>query len=234
MYVASVAYTDSKSRNKKLAEEVNAKIMELKKIPGVNYLFSRLQTTYNRGIGIFGGAVRDWWLSKEPKDIDIVIDTDYFKEALEGLYVNGKTYNAFGGTALVLGNVKFDIWNLKDTQAFKNKQFEPSWENLIKSVPFNVDSVVVMLSGEVHQHKFWSALDNQEIQFINRTHAEPKFIAQRARLFATKYGFKLDKELEKFANDQLGSAELDNTLQIDPVPRRSSNQPVLLDVEFSF
>src|SRR5574338_211336 len=89
----------------------------------INFLISRLETTSNNGIGIFGGAVRDWWLNKTPKDIDIVIDTEYFQDVISCF--SSPKDNAFGGYVFEIDGVVFDIWNFQDSYAFKHGGFEP-------------------------------------------------------------------------------------------------------------
>lgn len=193
----------------------------------INYFICRLETTANNGIGIFGGAVRDWYLDKTPKDIDIVVDTFYFKEILEGVKI---AENTFGGTVIILDGITFDIWNLPDTYAFKSGQFSASWENLIYSVPFNLDAIIVMTDGRVYDHPaFWNGLNNKEIDFMNSVHKDPKFLAQRAVLFAKKYKFALSLKLTDYIRKHLNSTEILDIENLSHAPKKSSNREMSSD-----
>lgn len=216
---------DNSMSSKKLQLVVKEQWKALKESsPNINYFLSRLETTSNNGVGVFGGAVRDWHLGKTPKDIDIVIDTPYFKHVLEGVEV---TNNFFGGNVIIIDGITFDVWNLSDTYAFKSGQFSASWENLVLSVPFNLDSIIVMTDGKVYDHpSFWSGLNNKEIDLMNAVHKDPKFLAQRALLFAKKYQFALSSKLTDFVRKHLSPdeiSEIENIPETIKTTKESSN-----------
>lgn len=188
--------------NELLLNKVCKNIGMLKKHSKIKKLFNELEATENCGIGIFGGAVRDWWLGKTPKDIDIVISTPDFEGLCErSSVIKPIDYNKFGGTVVKLDGITFDLWELSNTYSFKRGHFSSSWKNLVKSVPFNTDSVCVLTNGDVYEYKFWEALKTKEIDFVNKKVKDEKVIAERAKAFAKKYKFTLSAKLQKFVND---------------------------------
>src|ERR1700748_3061631 len=126
--------------------KVLSKWEELKsKSADINYFLSSLDKRPDIKVGVFGGAVRDWWLGFEPNDIDIVIENDN-DQIIENLLQNfGARKNIFGGNVLNINGTKFDFWALEDTYALKFEEFPTSWDGLVKSVPFDTDSIVVLL-----------------------------------------------------------------------------------------
>lgn len=181
-------------------EEIS-KIVERKwnelKNKGTNHekFLSRLEQMKDIEIGIFGGAVRDWVLNKEPKDIDIVINIPG-KEYDKFLQVYHFDKNKFNGNIIRIGNTTFDIWKIEDTYAFKSGQFNPSWSNLTRSVPFNIDSVVSVLYNKTYQYLFLEGIQSKTIEFVNREIRNPDKISDRANKFARKYEFELDNEIQ--------------------------------------
>lgn len=162
---------------------------------------SHLEQLPNIEIGIFGGAIRDWYLEKEPKDIDLVIKNsgpeynEFIKKYRPG-------HNNFGGNVIVINRTLFDIWKLEETKPFTygiDIPVQPSWGNLIKSVPFNIDSIVTVLYHQTYQYKFFEGLEeNKIIEFVNKINPNPGKIARRALKFIKKYDLSLSKEVADF------------------------------------
>lgn len=191
------------SRDSNLYNKVQSKWNELKTVsPDIRYFLSAIDKRPGIKVGVFGGAVRDWYLGKTPKDIDIVVEApDQMLEDLLGSF--GAQKNGFHGNVITINGVMFDLWALKDTYAFRSGQFSASWSNLAISVPFNTDSVIVMLDGTVVTHSFWDAMNDRKIRFLNRTVRDKKKIAARAVMQAEKYDFEISSELKKFCSEHL-------------------------------
>ncbi len=204
-YPIAPVKSTSTNHNEALAEKVKTFWRELPEIgPNINYLVSRLITTSNNGIALFGGAVRDLWLDKTIKDIDIVVDSDYFQDIIFG-YQNKNNY---GGYVLMADGAMFDLWNLKDTVAFQSGKYEISWEGLVKSVPFNTDAILVTTRGKVYENGFWDALSCKTIKFVNTENRNPKLIARRAIKFSVKYEFGLSVEVDEYVKKHLTQGEI--------------------------
>ncbi|MGW8892054.1 hypothetical protein ACWGMM_10020, partial [Bacillus subtilis] len=86
-----------------------------------------LSTTGN--LLFFGGSIRDLCMAPEvnkmPRDFDIAINFKNEEKfsALIGNYNYKK--NRFGGYKFSISNIDFDVWDLNNTWAFKNKHLKP-------------------------------------------------------------------------------------------------------------
>lgn len=208
------------SKNKALSDLVLAKWQVVQNeydLAGLQSKFEQL----SKGVAFFGGAVRDWYLNKEPRDIDIVVNSNELLAIIDG-YCGGK-YNSFGGNLIKIDDLKLDIWNLADTYAIKRGHFPKCWKSLVKSVPFNTDAIVVMADGTVYENGFWNFIDTKTINFVNRQHPDFKFLARRALKFAKRYGAKLSEELDELVTSNLGVfGRLDATLTLEELEKEKS------------
>lgn len=209
------------NRNQFLSSKILNKWYELKNShPDLNHFISRLETTSNNGIVLLGGVVRDWWLGYQHKDIDIVIDSEYYEQLFDGLNLSTSSkFNKFDGTVIEIGGQRFDIWKLEETYAFKQKQFEVSFENLVLSVPLSTDSIAVSLNGKVYEHSFWNSIDSKIISIVNKVNINQQLnIISKAQKASNKYNFRLDEELtllckEKECFGNMASENSSNSLK---------------------
>lgn len=177
-------------------EEVSSSSGKLKNF------FSIINKVEKANIAVCGGAVRDWHLDKEPKDIDIVIDCP--NNIIEMLCCNfPHKRSQFNGYMFDVGGVKIDIWRLEDSWIFtKNSTITKTWKNLLESFPFNIDSILVFGDGRCLACGFFEGLSHREIELVNPINKNPETnIVQRAIRFRNKYGFKIGPKLQ---------AEIDN------------------------
>ena len=103
---------------------------------------------------LFGGVVRDYVVSSSiaPRDIDIVLvgANKYLLEIERNAYFKDRIRrNSFGGFKIFCESSVFDIWNINDTWAFKEKLVEPSIENLLRTVYLNIDAYAYSLTKQV-------------------------------------------------------------------------------------
>src|SRR5690348_1471081 len=149
-------------RNQQLATKVLNKLKDLtNQSSNIAYLINRLKTTKGLNVGIFGGACRDWFLDKTPKDIDLIIECeDPNSTILDDLILGAHEVkkNKFDGYKLIYDGISFDIWKLHEARQFKDLNLEPSFENLLKTVPLSTDQIVVTLKGDVYEGGFWQTL----------------------------------------------------------------------------
>jgi hypothetical protein len=175
-----------------ISEKVEDQWNLLKK-KGANHekFLSRLEQIPNIEIGIFGGAVRDWLLDKEPKDIDIVIKgtPESYKEYDKFLQIYHFDKNKFDGNVIRVGSTLFDIWKLEDTYAIKNGQFNADWFDLTRSVPFNIDSVVSILYNKTITFEFISGVKYKSIDFLNKKRYDKSIIAEKE---AAEFSVRID------------------------------------------
>lgn len=198
-----------------------------KSSPRLRNFFGILKKVNDDKFAVFGGAVRDWYLGRKPKDIDIVLDCS--SDIVTMLADNFKHKKSqFDGYQFEIDGINLDIWRLEDSWYFKqgNKHFviQPSWPNLICSTPFYMDAVLVFKNGRVLQNLFYKDMADKVIELQNSVNKNPKlFIAQRALRFKSKYGFKIGPVLQ-VEIDRLKSSDKDMiTLVAEPAKHFSSN-----------
>ncbi len=197
-----------------------------KSSPRLRNFFGILKKVDNDKLAIFGGAVRDWYLGKKPKDIDIVLDCS--PDIISMLASNFKHKKSqFDGYQLEIDGINLDVWRLEDSWCFKqgNDNFatRPSWYNLVCSTPFYMDAVLVFKSGLVLQNGFYEAMDNKVIELQSSVNKNPKlFIVQRAFRFKEKYKFEIGPALQREIN-RLKSSDKDMIFFAESAKDLSSN-----------
>lgn len=139
-----------------LAKIVLRKLEETKNSSGrLRNFFGILNKVEKKSLAVCGGAARDWWLLREPKDIDLVLDcSDKIIHMLASNFKHRRSQ--FNGYVFDVGGVKIDLWRLQDSWAFtQNPLMEKTWGNLLYSFPFNIDSVLVFADGSVKENGFF-------------------------------------------------------------------------------
>lgn len=117
---------------------------------------------------LFGGAVRDFLDERldTARDIDLVVESKSdspidILSYLDNLESVSYKKNRYDGYKINFTNhTIIDIWNLKDTWAFREKKLPPSAPNLMKSVYLNVDALVYSLNSDTF-------LDDCHIRYID-------------------------------------------------------------------
>lgn len=194
-----------------------------KSSPRLRNFFGILKKVNDDKFAIFGGAVRDWYLGRKPKDIDIVLDCS--SDIVSMLAANFKHKKSqFDGYQFEIDGVNLDVWRLEDSWYFKQGFAEPSWNNLLNSVPFNIDAILIFKNGKILDNGFCNAIHNCLIELQNPVNKNPKlFIVQRALRFKSKYGFKIGPVLQ-IEIDRLKSSDKDMMRLIaEPREQFSSN-----------
>lgn len=140
----------------------------------------------------FGGTIRDICLYPDnppfPRDFDIAIN---FKnknkfEVITQKYNNRK--NRFGGFKFKIGNVEFDIWDLKNTWAFKNTNLKATEENLAKSVYLNIDGIVYNYNkSKVYDELFKKSIKYCKLDINLKENPQVELNLLRALVFKEKY-----------------------------------------------
>lgn len=113
-----------------------------KKASENNKLVKLLKKLDNYGdVILIGGAIRDIILKKtNPRDLDLIIDTDQDLEPIMREFKNYKK-NRFGGFKLEFDDIEIDLWSIENHWAFKNKILETKIDNLKYSTFLNFDSL---------------------------------------------------------------------------------------------
>lgn len=100
---------------------------------------------------LFGGGVRDLLNN----NLDYVRDLDFVIKSSNNEIINLESYipnhisfkkNRFNGYKIFFDNFIMDIWDIKNTWAFKSNLLDDSVENLLNSVYLNIDSLLYYLN----------------------------------------------------------------------------------------
>ena len=165
----------------------------------------------------FGGSIRDIYLSPYnppiPRDFDIAIkiaNEDDFNSIIEK-YEYDK--NRFSGYKLKISNMEFDIWDLKNTWAFKHTNLLPSEENLAKSVYLNIDGIVYNFNtSKLYDEILKTSIKNCELDIILEENPQIELKLLRALIFREKYKLDFSKKLMNVFRDYTKSVE-DNLIK---------------------
>lgn len=114
---------------------------------------------YGFEIRVVGGAVRDFLINKEPRDVDFATDADP-TELIFILDLEGIKYDTSGirhGTVKAhFGNIKVDISSLDYILAVKNKRIETyqthSWKSDALRRDLTVNSMSVDMDGHLYDY----------------------------------------------------------------------------------
>ena len=172
----------------------------------IDNLINILNTTNE--VFIFGGWIRDCvheYIHNQPlswNDIDLVIKGKIDEQVLSNLEKNN-----FGGFKLEFNNGKrIDFWELEKTFAFREKIFEPSIENLLRSTVFTVNSLVFTTkSFQLMDYLAIEDISKRMIKFNCKDylHVFPELQVFRAIELADKLGYEFDNEIRRFILDHL-------------------------------
>lgn len=231
MKVSNIAdYAGLKLTDQDISTLTLRKLEEIKNSSSkLKNFFGILKKVDNNRFAVFGGAVRDWYLGRKPKDIDIVLDCPaYIIDMLAANFEHKKSH--FNGYQFEIDGINLDVWRLEDSWYFRQGQDKfvilPSWSNLVGSTPFYMDAILVFKNHRVLETGFYRAMFEKTIELQNSVNKNPKiFIVQRALRFKEKYNFKLGPVLQTEIN-KLKHSEKDLMAKIASSPqikRISSN-----------
>jgi hypothetical protein len=166
----------------------------------------------------FGGAVRDIYVKNDqyPRDFDIAIKfkDEYKFNRLIDQYEYKK--NRFGGYKIKVSGIDFDIWDYKNTWAFKNTELTPSEENLARSVYLNIDGVVYNFNSNcLYADLLKESLLKAELDISLEENPHVELNLLRALVFKKKYNLNLSNKLKtvfQFYVDSLNEENLINHL----------------------
>ncbi|KLV28947.1 hypothetical protein [Priestia megaterium] len=131
----------------------------------IDYFFSKLEE-YGDLI-LIGGAVRDIGMFNiTPRDLDIIVNTTMLN--LDNAFLQYNYHrNRFGGYKTVINSVEFDVWTINDNWAFKNNFLEHNIENIQHGAFYNIDSILVNLSGNYYEASYFNeAIEKRILDII--------------------------------------------------------------------
>ncbi len=158
---------------------------------------------------VFGGALRDLALGREPRDLDLVADEMMWPEVKKLMEPYIERENRFGGLKLQVPKVgEVDIWPVSSTYGFSSGQVGiKSPLRMPMTVNFNIEAAILECT-EVNggrlgsENRFFEGLKNRTIDFIvPPVIPDPKLTAARAGVMAEKLDFSLSRRLAGWCRD---------------------------------
>lgn len=156
---------------------------------------------------VFSGVIRDFALKHEGelRDLDLVVLRNFnniekiIKDFDEVYFIK----NSFGGYKLQINDTIIDIWDIKDTWAFKNQKVEISMfleHDLPNSCFFNFSSIVFdMKRGEfIESKKFNKFLKTKVLDIVLEDNPYPELCIVNTFYYQDKYHLKISKSLKKY------------------------------------
>lgn len=185
-----------------LTEAAQTNLLKLREDSTIDQILTKLSdcgTTV-----VLGGAVRDWFFGKQPRDVDIVVDCPVDK--LEFLLRFKAKKNKFGGFKLSAGKTEFDIWSLDSTWAFGN---DPKLERKLEIVPetvfLNLDAITYCLkTGAILDKGFTQAMESRTLDIVYEPNPYPYLCVSKALIALSKYDLKPSERLKEFIGNQEG------------------------------
>lgn len=172
----------------------------------------------------FGGYIREKYLSlkTKPRDIDIVFDSGEANFDLRSYLINDMkvdesliSLNEYGGLKIHFKAIKIDIWNMLDTEAFKNNLRECiSWRNLTDTTYSNFDAISFNYScGELDDYKFQKIFKSFMIDTVLEDNKD--ILLNLTKLLVHKNHYQSYFEKELIFSDSIRKEYLNNFDKID-------------------
>lgn len=174
----------------------------------------------NANVYLFGGAVRDYLDNNfnNIRDFDFVVDFKDCNDTIETYINTGIRYkkNRFNGYKLILQDISIDIWEMKETWAFKEKLLYPSVDNLLKSVFLNIDSVVYSMNEHYYidscDAKYRKIIKNRMLDVVLTETPQIELNLLRAMVLREKYRLDFSNNLKKIFMKCMNFDEFPNKL----------------------
>ncbi|MGI1811739.1 hypothetical protein [Priestia sp. TGN 0903] len=153
---------------------------------------------------LFGGCVRDYIEHKfsiMPRDFDIIINNN---SNIDLSYFNTKEYNLrknkFGGYKFYIDGLKFDVWHIKNTWAFKESKVDfEDVNDLAKTVFLNIDALFYNLTtGYLFDEIYENTIKQKVLDIVLQENPYPDLNITRAFKFKQKYNLKFSDELNLY------------------------------------
>jgi hypothetical protein len=162
---------------------------------------------------VFGGVLRDLVLTGEkanPKDIDVVMRNRTLKDLRADLspYIVRET--RFGGLQAKIQGVRFDIWPLYKTWAFKHSDLPVSVDNLVRTTFLNVEAVAAIPSADggrlvVTENGFIAGINHRRLDINFANNPFPELAATRALITAKRLKFSMSSFLVTYIAEVIRS-----------------------------
>lgn len=211
-----------------LKRKINMSIFKKMFTPEIKKVI-KVITKYGFEVRIVGGAVRDFMLGKEPRDIDLATNAD----PAEIIYIFDKEnieYDASGivhGTVkAVFGKIKVDlssiVYKLRQDKTGITIERISSWEQDSKKRDITINSMSVDLDGNLHDYQdALKDIDKQLVRFCpnieDRIKQSPVHLLRWIKAIAhlsNPQWLKTDKEIVKNNAFRLKEIKDDKKVQL--------------------
>lgn len=184
-----------------LIENIKNSLDKIQEDASIAQMLHRIKSSGD--VSILGGALRDWSLNRQPRDIDVVVNCSASK--LDDLLQHKAKKNRFGGFKIELNKVEFDIWNLDSTWAFKNDpKFNKKMEEVPETVFLNIDAIMFDLcSNKILDKGFEQAMESKLLDIVYEPNPYPYLCVSKALIALHKYDMRPSKRLADFIRVQL-------------------------------
>ena len=176
----------------------------ISKYENIVELFKNLNS--NGELYIFGGAVRHYLdngnFNTLPRDFDIIFkkkDSTVKLEKIITQYFKFKK-NRFNGYKFQINNLKFDIWNIEDTWAFRENKVKYDSQNYIskltETVFLNIDSLIFDLNNKkLYADKYKKIINTKELDVVLNENPFLELNLLIALILMDKYNLSLSSSL---------------------------------------
>lgn len=169
-------------------------------------LFKNLNS--NGELYIFGGAIRHYLdngnFNTLPRDFDIIFKKKDSPSTikLENIISQHSKFkkNRFNGYKFQVNNLKFDIWNIEDTWAFRENKVKYNSENYIskltETVFLNIDSLIFDLNNKkLYADKYKKIIKTKKLDVVLNENPFLELNLLRALILMDKYNLSLSSSL---------------------------------------
>lgn len=153
---------------------------------------------------IVGGAIRDWAIGREPRDIDIVSSAPSAEVSRIGARYQGRR-NRFGGWKLDLGSLQVDFWSLDDNWAHRRGAVVGVGLDTIENATFlDVDAGLFLPSeGRLVASRLRAALAAGQVDIVLEENPFPELCAVRAMVLSRDLSLRLAPKLRRYVLSML-------------------------------
>ncbi|WP_110955002.1 hypothetical protein [Anaerosinus massiliensis] len=193
----------------------------MRQFPNADRLLHKLNK--DNELFLFGGCVRSYLknnFNKMPRDFDIVLKKNKVND-IENIFKDYQyTKNRFGGFKIKVDNLDFDIWEIENTWAFKEKKVQLSEKNLCETVYLNIDAIVYDLNKKKYYQKvFKDAMHSKCLDIVLADNPYITLNLLRTIIYKREYEMSLSNKLKNqfvaFANKYDDFSKLLYDVQID-------------------
>ena len=175
----------------------------------------------NANIYLFGGAVRDYLDSNfcHFRDLDFVIEFNDSNLSIENFLNDSFKFkkNHFNGYKFMSKYYCIDIWELKDTWAFRENLYPITIENLFKTVYFNVDKVIYSMTTQTYVNDcniaYEEIMKNKILDVVLTNNPMIELNLLRAIKICQKYDMDISDKLKSIFIEQLQDESFISKLQ---------------------